>query len=47
VQKNPLNYDNWFDFVRLEEAHGETDKVRTPALFPSPEFHSQWKLYSR
>jgi len=28
VQKNPLNYDNWFDFVRLEEAHGETDKVR-------------------
>lgn len=28
VSKNPLNYDSWFDYVRLEEAAGDHDKVR-------------------
>ena len=28
VSKNPLNYDSWFDYIRLEEAAGDHDKVR-------------------
>lgn len=28
VKKNPLNYDSWFDYIRLEEAAGDYDKVR-------------------
>lgn len=28
VSKNPLNYDSWFDYIRLEEAAGDYDKVR-------------------
>eukprot|EP00123_Amoebidium_parasiticum_P012254 comp21226_c0_seq1/m.28880 comp21226_c0_seq1/g.28880 ORF comp21226_c0_seq1/g.28880 comp21226_c0_seq1/m.28880 type:complete len:692 (-) comp21226_c0_seq1:5-2080(-) len=28
VSANPLNYDAWFDFVRLEEAGGDFDRVR-------------------
>lgn len=28
VKKNPLNYDTWFDYVRLEETHGEASQVR-------------------
>eukprot|EP00854_Cymbomonas_tetramitiformis_P012629 gene12629-14928_t len=28
VKKNPLNYDTWFDYVRLEETHGEASRVR-------------------
>lgn len=37
VNKNPLNYDSWFDYIRLEEAAGDYDKVRevcAPALRP-------------
>lgn len=25
---NPKNYDVWFDYIHLEEAYGETDRVR-------------------
>ena len=27
VSANPLNYDAWFDYVRLEEAAGNADHV--------------------
>ena len=26
--RNPLNYDNWFDYVKLEEESGDVDRVR-------------------
>ncbi|KAG7605086.1 HAT (Half-A-TPR) repeat [Arabidopsis thaliana x Arabidopsis arenosa] len=28
VSKNPLNYDSWFDYVRLEESVGKKDRIR-------------------
>ena len=28
VQRNPLNYDNWFDYVKLEESTGDVERVR-------------------
>lgn len=28
VSANPMNYDAWFDYVRLEEAAGSPDKVQ-------------------
>lgn len=28
VQKNPLNYDVWFDYIRLEESVGRKEKIR-------------------
>ncbi|KAF5835195.1 crooked neck-like protein 1-like protein [Dunaliella salina] len=28
VRKNPLNYDNWFDYIKLEEDAGDVDRVR-------------------
>jgi hypothetical protein len=28
VQANPLNYDTWFDYVRLEEGAGDAERVR-------------------
>nr|CAD1843308.1 unnamed protein product [Ananas comosus var. bracteatus] len=28
VRKNPLNYDSWFDYVRLEESVGNKDMIR-------------------
>ncbi|CAL5221424.1 g3611 [Coccomyxa viridis] len=28
VKQDPLNYDSWFDYVRLEEAAGQPDRVR-------------------
>ena len=28
VRKNPLNYDSWFDFIRLEENVGKKDRIR-------------------
>ena len=27
VRRNPMNYDAWFDYVRLEESAGDPDKV--------------------
>ena len=27
VASNPLNYDAWFDYVRLEEAAGDPERV--------------------
>ena len=28
VKKNPLNYDSWFDYIRLEESVGNKDRIR-------------------
>ncbi|KAL1204866.1 Protein STABILIZED1 [Cardamine amara subsp. amara] len=28
VRKNPLNYDSWFDYIRLEETVGNKDRIR-------------------
>lgn len=28
AKANPLNYDNWFDYARLEESTGNTERVR-------------------
>jgi crooked neck len=28
VRRSPMNYDAWFDYVRLEEAAGDPDKAR-------------------
>lgn len=27
VKRDPLNYDSWFDYIRLEEAAGQPDRV--------------------
>ena len=27
VKQDPLNYDSWFDYIRLEEAAGQPDRV--------------------
>jgi len=50
VKKNPLNYDTWFDYVRLEEAHGEHEKVREVyeraiANVPLGEEKRYWQRY--
>ena len=28
VKQDPLNYDAWFDYIRLEESAGDQDKIR-------------------
>jgi len=28
AQKSPLNYDNWFDYIKLEEGAGDIDRIR-------------------
>lgn len=28
LHKNPLNYDCWIDYIRLEENRGDIDKIR-------------------
>ena len=28
IKTDPLNYDVWFDYIRLEEAEGEVDRAR-------------------
>lgn len=28
VKQDPLNYDSWFDYIRLEEAAGQPERVR-------------------
>ena len=37
VKQDPLNYDSWFDYIRLEEAAGQPDRVRSlPRRFQGP-----------
>jgi crooked neck len=28
VRRSPLNYDGWFDYIRLEESAGDIDRTR-------------------
>eukprot|EP00884_Botryococcus_braunii_P014025 jgi/Botrbrau1/22623/Bobra.176_1s0051.1 len=28
VKANPMNYDNWFEYIRLEESAGDPEKIR-------------------
>ena len=28
VKENPLNYDAWFDYLRLVEADGDQEQIR-------------------
>ena len=50
LQKNPRNYDVWFDYVRLEESHGELERVRDTyeraiANLPPAKEKKYWRRY--
>eukprot|EP00850_Spirogloea_muscicola_P009940 SM000057S18370 [mRNA] locus=s57:260193:264737:+ [translate_table: standard] len=50
VRKNPLNYDVWFDYARLEESNGDRDRVRDVyeraiAILPPAEEKRYWQRY--
>ncbi|KAK9715749.1 hypothetical protein RND81_06G187000 [Saponaria officinalis] len=50
VRKNPLNYDNWFDYIRLEESVGIKERVREAyeraiANVPVAEEKRYWQRY--
>uniref|UniRef100_A0A7I4AFQ1 Uncharacterized protein n=1 Tax=Physcomitrium patens TaxID=3218 RepID=A0A7I4AFQ1_PHYPA len=50
VKKNPLNYDSWFDYARLEESVGDKEKVREVyeraiANIPPAEQKRYWQRY--
>ncbi|URD98738.1 HAT (Half-A-TPR) repeat [Musa troglodytarum] len=50
VRKNPLNYDCWFDYIRLEESVGNKDMVREVyeraiANVPPAEEKRYWQRY--
>ncbi|KAH7682363.1 crooked neck protein [Dioscorea alata] len=50
VKKNPLNYDSWFDYIRLEENVGNKDMIREVyeraiANVPPAEEKRYWQRY--
>lgn len=50
VKRSPLNYDAWFDYVRLEESVGDKDRVREVyeraiANVPPAEEKRLWQRY--
>ncbi|GMH39793.1 hypothetical protein BSKO_07691 [Bryopsis sp. KO-2023] len=50
VKANPLNYDAWFDYVRLEESAGDIEKIRdvyerAVANLPPANEKRFWKRY--
>lgn len=50
ARKNPLNYDSWFDYIRLEESVGNKDMVREVyeraiANVPPAEEKRYWQRY--
>ncbi|XP_010480505.1 PREDICTED: crooked neck-like protein 1 [Camelina sativa] len=50
VRKNPLNYDSWFDYLRLEESLGNKDRIReiydrAIANVPPAEEKRYWQRY--
>ncbi|CAM8904518.1 unnamed protein product [Rhodiola kirilowii] len=50
VRKNPLNYDTWFDYIRLEENVGNNDRTREVyeraiANVPPAEEKRYWQQY--
>ncbi|XP_050371698.1 LOW QUALITY PROTEIN: uncharacterized protein LOC126789549 [Argentina anserina] len=50
VRKNPLDYDSWFDYIRLEENAGNTNRIRevyesAVANVPPANEKQYWKRY--
>ncbi|TKY57425.1 Crooked neck protein 1 [Spatholobus suberectus] len=50
VRKNPLNYDSWFDYIRLEESVGNKERIREVyeraiASVPPAEEKRYWQRY--
>ncbi|KAF2313427.1 hypothetical protein GH714_010952 [Hevea brasiliensis] len=50
VRKNPLNYDMWFDYIRLEESVGNKERIREVyeraiANVPPAEEKRYWQRY--
>ncbi|KAJ7952117.1 crooked neck-like protein 1 [Quillaja saponaria] len=50
VRKNPLNYDSWFDYIRLEESVGNKERIREVyeraiANIPPAEEKRYWQRY--
>ena len=45
MKKNPLNYDSWFDYIRLEEAAGEYDKIREVSCYLDTNTYSLSAMY--
>jgi len=50
IKTNPLNYDTWFDYIRLEEAKGKKDRIRDVyerAIANKPPLQEKrfWKRY--
>ncbi|BAF17011.1 uncharacterized protein [Oryza sativa Japonica Group] len=50
VRKNPLNYDSWFDYIRLEESVGNNDRIREVyeraiANIPPADEKRYWQRY--
>ncbi|KAJ0047650.1 hypothetical protein Pint_17011 [Pistacia integerrima] len=50
VRKNPLNYDTWFDYIRLEESVGNEGRIREVyeraiANVPPAEEKRYWQRY--
>ncbi|CAJ1927419.1 unnamed protein product [Sphenostylis stenocarpa] len=50
VKKNPLNYDSWFDYIRLEESVGDKERIREVyeraiANVPPAEEKRYWQRY--
>uniref|UniRef100_A0A0E0LC52 Pre-mRNA-splicing factor Syf1/CRNKL1-like C-terminal HAT-repeats domain-containing protein n=1 Tax=Oryza punctata TaxID=4537 RepID=A0A0E0LC52_ORYPU len=50
VRNNPLNYDSWFDYIRLEESVGNKDRIREVyeraiANIPPAEEKCYWQRY--
>ncbi|KAF5190025.1 Pre-mrna-splicing factor clf1 [Thalictrum thalictroides] len=50
VRKSPLNYDTWFDYIRLEESVGNKDRIREVyeraiANVPPAEEKRYWQRY--
>ncbi|KAF9616182.1 hypothetical protein IFM89_028958 [Coptis chinensis] len=50
VRKSPLNYDAWFDYIRLEEGIGNKERIREVyeraiANVPPAEEKSYWQRY--
>lgn len=50
VRKNPLNYDSWFELIRLEESTGDKERIRevyerAVANVPPTEEKRYWRRY--
>ncbi|XP_016452009.1 uncharacterized protein LOC107776611 [Nicotiana tabacum] len=50
VRKNPMNYDAWFDYIRLEESVGNKERIREVyeraiANVPPSEVKHYWQRY--